>query len=60
MLNSFTGLLIILVGTSSVAILGALVAYLVLPRVEASKKQWQLFSAYLMVLLSLNVLFILA
>ncbi|MBI3443637.1 hypothetical protein HY008_03120 [Candidatus Woesebacteria bacterium] len=51
-----SSLLIILILISSFSLLGALIAYIFLPKVKANEKLWEIFAFYLMILLSFDLL----
>lgn len=55
-MSPFTALLVILILISLFSLLGALVAYLALPKIKANEKLWELFASYLMILLSADLL----
>lgn len=55
-MNPFTALLVMLILVSSFSLIGALIAYVALPGIQANKKLWELFASYLMFLLSLDLL----
>ena len=52
----FTALLVILILISLFNLIGALVAYHNLPKIKANERLWELFAAYLMILLSSDLL----
>lgn len=54
-MSAWGALLFTLLLVSSFSLVGAVVAYLALPRVRANEKAWELFAGYLMVLLSLDL-----